>query len=105
MKALLVTLALSTTMAAHADILVMGYDQENKALVALTNTECKGVKGKVAGVRLEDKRTFLGCWTGEGNTVRIYFPETNKSVEYDVRMFHIVNNELVPLEGGITATI
>jgi hypothetical protein len=107
MKKIIATLAISaaTIGAANADILVMGYDKDAEALVALTDIPCQGVDGKIAGAMTKDKKKFIGCWTGDGGRVNIYFPTIDKIITYDVRMFFTLDRQFNKTEGGIRGTI
>ena len=105
MKELLLTVALGLSSVAHAGILAMSYDKDNKAVVALSDIPCSGVRGMVAGVRTEDKKDFIGCWYGDGESIHIYFPELDKTITYQARVFSTVNQQLERTEGGIRSTI
>ena len=104
MRALLVTLALSASMVAHASILVMGYDREAKAFVALTDVECS-TSGKVATIRTKEAEIYIGCWKGVGNEIEIYLPSIDETVVYKAGMFHMLTPDFKIADGGITATI
>lgn len=87
--------------AAKADILVMGIDKENEAVIGLTNTSCIGTAGNLAVVYTKDRQTFMGCWTGDGLQITIYFGATDKRMTYDTRMFFNVDQFMNKLSGGI----
>lgn len=103
MKTLLVTLALSASMMAHANILVIGYDAENEVIVALTDELCVEQVGQVASARTESGNVFIGCWHGLGEHILIEFPDFEMA--YKSSMFRVLTPEWKVTTGTIRSTI
>lgn len=106
-KTLIISAALiAGTGAAQADIVAMGYDEEEKVLVALTDKPCEGFEGDIVAAMAEQNReAFVGCWVGEGNTIKLMFPIQGFTIEYKSSMFRVLNKDWQVTEGTIRSTV
>ena len=95
------------TGAAQADVVGVAYDEAEKAFVVLSDALCVGVhdKGKVAGVRTEQGREFIGCWHGAGYDIVINFPLYNLTMVYKAHVFKVLDKYWNVTDGTILGTV
>ena len=107
-KTLIISTALlAGTGAAQADVVGVAYDAPEKAFVVLSDALCVGVhdKGKVAGVRTEQGREFIGCWHGDGADIVINFPLYNLTMVYKAHVFKVLDKHWNVTDGTILGTV
>lgn len=107
-KTLIISTALiAGTGAAQADVVGVAYDEPEKAFVVLSDAPCVGVHdtGKVAGVRTEAGREFIGCWHGDGADIIINFPLYNLTMVYKAHKFKILDKHWNVTDGIIWGTV